>query len=365
MVLLCCSYRLRYIPTFRPALWFSCGIIYLCVQKEYIVKFTKTVLLCIALISLFSCAASSRARLLSEIASSPEKNLRSYAFDNASTIISRVKPAPDFVVNIWRATDNITNYSSYMPTQEEMQMIDAYIALLPRRHREVLQKRLVAIYFINNLLGSGVTDYVLDDKNEIYAIMLFNPKTLKTDLSRWLTYRENTCFIRNAPEVIIEVNCGAKFTGFLYALTHEATHVVDYVESYTPYIETNIKIIKEVKTTSTAFTGNVWKDPATPLSQNDFENRRDVTFYGFHGPKIKITGADQIYEHLMTTPFVSLYGSMNWAEDFADFVTFYHLTQVLRQPYEIQYRKSDLIKVFRPMEGEKVRERFFIMQDFY
>lgn len=328
-------------------------------------KITKSFLLSIVLFSLLSCQSSPRTKFFDGIATTPAKNLRSYAFDSTSTILSRVKPAPDFVVSFWNKTDNVTNYSAYMPTPEEMRMIDDYIEKLPRRHKEVLQKRLVAIYFINNLQGSGATDYVLDDKKDIYTVMLFNPDTLKTGLSQWLTFRENTCFVRNALDVKIEVNCGTKFTGFIYALTHEATHVVDYVEWYTPYIEKNMQFIKNVKTTATTFTKDTWVDSSTPLPQYDFQMRKDITFYCAR-PKIEISGAVRIYEQLMATPFVSLYGSMSWAEDFADFVMFYHITQVLGQPYEIRYSKNtDQIRTFRPMESAKVKERFSLMQDFY
>jgi hypothetical protein len=245
-------------------------------------------------------------------------------------------------------------------------MIGDYLRKLPGHYQEVLQQRLVAIYFINDLRGSGATDYILDAKGDIYTIMLFNPDTLKTDLSKWLTYRENSCFIRNTAGVKIDINCGTEYTGFLYALVHESTHVVDYVESYTPYVENNIAVIKEVKATSTPFTNNVWNDLAAPVLSYDFPKRKNITFYGDGGPKINISDARELYEHLMVTPFVSLYGSMNWAEDFSDSMTFYHITRMLGQPYEIRYAKSgDQVRVFRPMESPKVKERFSMFQKLY
>jgi hypothetical protein len=102
------------------------------------------------------------------------------------------------------------------------------------------------------------------------------------------------------------------------------------------------------------------------LSSYDFPNRKNVTFYGDGGPKINISDARELYERLMMTPFVSLYGSMNWAEDFAESMTFYHITQVLGQPYEIRYaRNGDQARVFRPMESPRVKERFSILQKLY
>jgi hypothetical protein len=150
------------------------------------------------------------------------------------------------------------------------------------------------------------------------------------------------------------------------ALVHESTHVLDYVESYTPYAEKNIKIIKEAKATSTPFTKNTWKDLAEPVLSHDFPKRKNITFYGDGGPKINVSDARDLYEHLMATPFVSLYGSMNWAEDLADAMTFYHITHMLGQPYEIRYAKNgDQVRVVRPMESPKVKELVSILQGLY
>lgn len=319
------------------------------------------------LFSLLSCKHDPRTDLLRAVSQEPAKNLQSYEFDKTTSLISRVKPAPDFVVDFWNRTDKRTDYSSYTPVHGELKMVEDYISKLPRTIKAVLQDRLVAIYFIKNLLGSGVTDYVVDHAGGLYTVMLFNPESLKTDLSKWMTYRENTCFLRNSPDVRIEINCGAEYRGFLYALTHESAHAADYIESYTPYIDKNIKLLKKIKTASTVFTKDSWIDLATPLKQYDFENREKITFYGTSGgPKINISGARRVYEALVATPFVSLYGSMSWAEDFAESVMYYHLTRVLNQPYEIRLiNEDDTIAVFRPMESAKVKEKSALLQKLY
>jgi len=323
--------------------------------------------ICICIIfSLLSCTTDARKDLLCEIAETPAKNLQSYEFDKTSSLISRVKPAPDFVVSFWNKTDKRTDYSSYTPSKGELMMIDGYIAKLPRHIKAVLQDRLVAIYFINNLVGSGITDDIFDQSGALYTVMLFNPASLKTDLSTWLTYRENTCFQRDAPDVKVEINCGTEYTGFLYALTHESAHVVDYVESHTPYITKNTKILQQITTNETAFVKDRWVDLETPSKPYDFESRKSITFYRAAESKIKISDASRLYEHLMATPFVSLYGSVSWSEDFAESVMFYHLTQVLRQPYEIRLIKNAAtIQVFRPMESAKVKEKFPLLQNLY
>ncbi len=319
------------------------------------------------LFSLAACQSQSRANLLRLIDETPAKNLQSYYFDPSSPLSARVKPAPDFVVAFWSQTDRATDYASYMPTDTEMKIIGSYLSKLPRHFKDILQQRLIAVYFIKNLFGSGVTDYVLDNRGNVYVVMLFNPAALKTDISTWMTFRENSVFIGDAAAVQIEINCGTQYTGFLYSLVHESTHAVDYAELYTPYPEKQIKIIKQLEKKQTPFTENVWIDMHTPRASYDFNARNSLVFYGADGgPRTGIRDAPQIYKQLSETPFVSLYGSTSWAEDFADFVMFYHLTQVLKQPYEIRLtEKSGPTRVFKPMDSPLVQRRFPIVQKFY
>jgi hypothetical protein len=64
--------------------------------------------------------------------------------------------------------------------------------------------------------------------------------------------------------------------------------------------------------------------------------------------------------------FVSLYGSYNWHDDLAEVVTWYHLTEKLKQPYRIEIRKKgQIIFVYEPMKSPLVRSRFDLMKRFY
>ena len=113
------------------------------------------------------------------------------------------------------------------------------------------------------------------------------------------------------------------------------------------------------KDTPTPFTGGVWDTYDIPVKKYEFKNRTEITFYGLQGgPKINKSDAEALYKCCEQTPFTSLYATWNWAEDWAEFVTWYYVTGVLYQPYEIRVYKDDsLIHSFTPMESEKVKER--------
>ena len=327
----------------------------------------KLILLFSVLLTLLSCTTPEK-RFLDTIAQNPSKNLRSYKFDSAAPLIARVKPAPEFLINALRRMDLVDGYSSYAPTPEELALIEKYLTLLPKSHQELLKSRLIAIYFVNNFMGSGLTDYVLDERGYLFAIMAFNPDALKTDISAWMTIRENSCFIKDDPSVRIRVNCGTQYKGFLYALLHESAHLVDYVDHRTPYVEKDMTYIaKTAVPSSTALTRSVWKDFSTPAPQFEFEQRKNIVFYGLQGgPRIKISDAHKIYQRLEETPFPSLYGSQNWAEDFAELFTWHYFTNTLGQPYEIDlFYGQDRPLQLKPMTFPHVVERNEVLKQWY
>ena len=65
-----------------------------------------------------------------------------------------------------------------------------------------------------------------------------------------------------------------------------------------------------------------------------------------------------MYQALEKTPFVSLYGSQNWVEDFAEYCTWYYFTAQLHQPYRIIISRDCMTEmIYEPMESALVQER--------
>jgi hypothetical protein len=296
----------------------------------------------------------------------PGHQFKNYTFDPESNLISRVTEAPVFVLTHLRELDNRQDYTSYIPDKRETRIIQHYLNLLPELTTDVLSERLLGIYFINNLLGSGLTDWVINGKGDFYIFMVFNPETLKSNISKWLTYRENSCFLRDNRDISISLNCGRRFNGFLYVLLHESTHAVDYVKNITPYVEEGLKRMGQYRGESTMFTRGIWKEISLPENSYEFSHRKSITFYGVKGPKINISDSIEVYRELSKTPFVSLYGSTSWAEDIAEFIFFYHLTEKLKEPYSINiYNKKRLIFTLEPMKSPLVSKRILSIGKFY
>lgn len=330
-------------------------------------KFKKILFLLFSLILFYGCSKQYKVPItnLEKILAVPSKMLSNYNFKPNSIISNRVQDAPQFLLKQftqWFQKD----ITAYTPNESEMFIIKEAIETLPKLYKNILKKHLVGIYFVNNYSGSGLTDLILDKDKNKYCYMMFNPQVLKDGLSKSLTKKVNSCFIKNDSTIKIDINCGDKFNGFTYILLHEATHVVDAIKNITPYLVPWAKDLKNTPTT-TPFIDNIWESYFKPTSSNDYSFREDITFYGARkGPKINITDAKNLYEQLGNTSFASIYASDSWAEDLAELFTFYHLTHKIKTPFIISILENNkVIFTYEPMRNNLVNSRFSFMTKFY
>lgn len=339
------------------------------------------VVLAAAMLSVAGCASQGRGgELRKRIADTPAMNLKTYRFDPATPMADRIGPAPDFVLKHLREIDGRDDYEAYAPTAADRELALRYLDLLPAWFDAMLKERLVGIYFVENLLGSAFTEFVLDKDDTVYAFIAINPATLRTGLSEWMTAREASCFSGGAASgagasgsggaasaagagsgagAAVFVDCGTKYKALLYALVHECGHVADYVYHYTPYAEPTIAELG-LGTGETPFIEGIWTDYAKPDSRADFAGRSDVTFYSTGGgPKIPLADAAALYERLANSPFPSLYAAQNWAEDFAECFTWYLFTDRLGERYQVGIRRGDAVEVaYEPIYSSRVVHRF-------
>ncbi len=297
-------------------------------------------------------------------ASSPLKQLKNYSFDAALPLEKRLVDPPSLVVESWRKFDGRDDYAPHRLSGKERMIFARNLKRLPPLNRKVLEERLIGLYFIDNFLGSAAADWVLDENKKLHFYIIFNPKILAMSLSEVLTWRERSCFIPSEG-YSVNVDCGRGHDGILYALLHETTHVVDYTLKITPFVEKDMAPVPRVSEKSTEFVRGIWKDIGATVTP--YAYRKDLTFYGLGGgPKLHLSDAEKIYREFCGSPFVSLYGSMTWAEDIADMVTFYHLTEKMNLPYLVRLSKGkDELFRCEPMKEEAVRKRLAHLDLFY
>jgi hypothetical protein len=266
----------------------------------------------------------------------PAKKYVRYSFDRRLALRERITVPPDFLLDYLEEMDGIGTYSSYDLADEEKTLVVRYLDLLPEKNIEILVDYCIGFYFVRNFLGSAMADYVIAEDDSLFYIMIINPDTMKHDMSEWMTMRELSCLKSSLGSLSLRVDCGTMYAGLLYALLHESFHIVDYVDRITPYVERHLKYLVKDKVTDHPFTSLVWSSYDKPLSEYDFPQRERVAFYGLGGgPKLEPDDAYAVYDALSRSPFASLYGSMSWAEDFAEYATWHYYTRVLEQPYRL------------------------------
>jgi hypothetical protein len=251
----------------------------------------------------------------------------------ARPVPERIGPAPELFLDYLRRMDRNPAYAAYEPTRAELELFADYYGLLPPKLARAMGQKVVGIYFISNLAGGGLSEYVYDEAGSLLVVMAFNPAILKTSLSDWIAYRDSSPYAEDGKGIELRSTCSGSFMGLAHTLTHEAAHVYDYAELVTPFVEPNLA---PPATTAAGkdFTRGVWEGYAKPIPAYAIPGRDMVAPYGL-GPKLPLSAALGHYRALARTPFTSLYGSGSWAEDFAEAAAWEWLGKKLGLRYQV------------------------------
>lgn len=252
-----------------------------------------------------------------------------------------------------------TDYRSQVVTPADIALFAEYVGMLPKRYQAVLSNKLMAVHFVDNFSGAGLTDWYVDQRGEIYYYMIVNSALLTESLDDWLTYRENSFFTQAPASYRLKVRTGTEYKALLYGLLHEGGHIVDYEDNINPYLDPVHK--KKINASETSdFTGGVWQSQKTPADEYDFKNRDRLNVYGIFSDKPPISAEELpgMFSQLARTPFVSFYGGTAWHEDFADLVTYCHIEKKLGGEVVVELIRDDkvvdrILPVKRGLKGKR------------
>jgi hypothetical protein len=287
--------------------------------------------------------------------------VRRHGLDPTSSLESRVKDTPAPVLKMFKELGGAPP-TAHALTGEEKRKLSAAFAAIPPLHRRILGERLRSVSFLDGMPNTALTSPVNPDEPYRLFDITVRAGILHEDVSEWLTWKERTCFEATDSALSVAVEAG-KLDAIVYALLHEATHVVDNCLRITPAIRPGDQPVGSAP--STAFTEGVWSDSVNPAARYRDSLLERVKFRA-SGQILPIDQAESVYASLRRTPFVSLYGSRNWYDDLAEYVTLYHLTDVLGQPYRIVIRKKgNEALAYEPLKSDLVRGRVGQMKRFY
>lgn len=287
--------------------------------------------------------------------------LRHHKLDPAAPLESRITAAPASVLKMF-ADAGLPTPTAHTLTATERRRLSAAIAVLPPLHRRILAERLRGMSFLDGMPNTALTSTVNpNDPYRIFDITL-RAGVLGEDVSTFLTEKERTCFDAAGSALSVSIDAGTT-DAIAYVLLHEATHVIDSSLRLTPAVRPGDQ--PAAGSPVSVFTKGVWRE-RTIIDSRYREPFLERVKFRAGGEVLPINRAESVYEALRRTPFASVYGSSNWHDDLAEYVTWYHLTQKLEQPYRIVIRDAGKETfAYEPMKSQIVRTRFDQMDKFY
>jgi hypothetical protein len=268
------------------------------------------------------------------------------AFNETTSLRARVgAPSPE-VLNAYRKS-GAKDVGPHRLTEAEWKTVDEAIAALPRLHRDVLQRHLRRISFVDASSGGGnaLTSPAEPACGEALFDLTLRAGLLGESLTVFLNGKEAGLFKTDGSGTTVQIEAG-EMRAAPYILLHESTHIVDGVRGLS-------------WRTDAAFRKDVWDAERSKALATRFAGNPVNAIAWRGGARLPIGDAANLYRGLRQTPFVSLYASVAPSEDFAELVAWQQLSARWHVPLRIVVRRADGTTAFeyKPLQAPAVRAR--------
>ena len=260
----------------------------------------------------------------------------------ASTLRGKIGPPHDETLRAYLQS-GAKDAKAHILTDREWSLVESAINDLPALYRQVLERRLARLSFIDapSSAGTALTRSSEGPHGERLFDITLRADVLETSLSDFLTQKEAMVFSSDGSGYSVRVAAGDA-SALTYILLHETTHVIDRTLDVTtaggPFkaVWVDYRSLAEPYATSAIGHSVYRREPKLPLSQ---------------GPGL--------YRALAGSPFVSLYSTASAGEDFAELLAWRVLSTQFKTPLTIQVldaRGAAVISV-EPLKSPAVQSR--------
>lgn len=287
----------------------------------------------------------------------PVRRVAMWKADLARPLDQRIGAAPRALVD-YLTLDNVKQGYPQRPRAAVLepaflQDVKAAIAELPPSVWRLFDARLVGVYFVEELGGTGYTDAVKDaGGKDVAAYIVLDAAVLRPlAANAWATWKEGTPFKPQAGWSLharIEDAAGDnRRNAIQYILLHELGHVLSVGARIHPPWDVSPKEVSSAY----PFYDASWRvdrkaNRHAPLAGNDFGQRRQVAYY--FGAKLDAADMVPTYEALEKTNFPTLYAATSPGDDFAEsFASYVHVV-LMQRPWQITIaRDGQVVKTVR------------------
>lgn len=310
------------------------------------------------------CADKDKACALRKMKKHAVIKLDAWKATLAVPVGDRVGPAPPQLVE-YINLDNILNGFPERPRAAKLDAdlledVKAAIADLPSEIWNLIGYRLVGLYFVEDLGGTGYTDYVFDQGGKHVAgfVVLDAAILARQSANTWATWKENTPFKAGAAyklDARIEADGNDnRRNAIQYILLHELGHVLSIGSNIHP--PWNIRPRDVARNAKYPFFDLSWKIDRkadkyrTPFDLN-FPQRTNAVYY--FGAKLPAADMLPAYANLKNTNFPSLYAATSPGDDFAEsFASYVHVV-LMHRPWQITIsRDGEVVDAVKSCWGE-------------
>lgn len=261
----------------------------------------------------------------------------------------RLQPAPEKLLEYLKKQNKLDGFSevpvAVTPAPEISDACkDISLSLSPALNK-LLNDRLIGIYSVKDLGGSGFAEEILDETSrKPYAIIVLDRDVLlKRKANEWASWKENSIFQPKQPggfklKMIIEFEKDNTVRNAVrYLLLHELGHSLGLISNVHPSWNSSDKSISQ----NYSFMKLSWKPDnqgkSVSLFDDKFPERKKIRFYSFDKAQLTNDQMPVVYGNLQqSTNFVSMQASTNVWEDFAEsFVTYVHVIRD-KKPWQVR-----------------------------
>ena len=303
------------------------------------------------------CAASDKTCLRQLLRNHAVQSVATWQLDRSRPLDSRVGPAPQPLIE-FLTIDNVAQGIAQRPRPATLEPafaadVASAIAELPPKVWRLFRERLIGVYFVENLGGTGYTDAVVDDAGKPVAgyIVLDAAVLRPLTANAWASWKEGTPFKpREGWRITARIEADAgdnRKNAIQYILLHELGHVLSIGSDVHPPWALEPR---DVPPSAYPFMDLSWTvdrraNRYVALADPAFPQRRSVAYY--FGAKLAATDMVPTYTNLEKTNFPSLYAATKPGDDFAEaFASYVHVV-LQRRPWQITIsRGGEVAKVF-------------------
>jgi hypothetical protein len=228
-------------------------------------------------------------------------------------------------------------------TALERAKVEAALASLPTLSKQVLEKKLHHLAFVDGIPGEGTGLTSPAAKTGLYDITL-RASIMDEPLSTFLTLKERRVFTDDGSGTTVTVR-GTGADALTYVLLHESTHVMD-------------KGCGITTDPRSRFVAGIWtsQKEMVPLLATSVA----ATTYFRGGHPLGVGNAATVYDALAQTPFVSLYATASAQEDFAELVAWREVLEEHRGNLiiEVNNARGEGLRHWEPLTFPAVQKRF-------